>query len=135
MVQALHRVFKSLVLSIAIVVFFAVSALQPPAMAQSSSLLQRLQDLRSTSPESGVYAVQSSTFNVAVTDALVENLQQMSEDSAMAMRASDPELREMATKWHDETEETLAKVQDKRNAFFLEQLEALRSTSPESGAN
>lgn len=134
MVQALYRVFKSLILSIAIVVLFAVSVPQP-AMAQSSSLLQRLQDLRSTSPESGLYPVQSSTFNVAVTDALIENLQQMSEDSAMAMRVSDPELREIATKWHDEAEETLEKVQGKRNAFFLEQLEALRSTSPESGVN
>ena len=133
MFQIIRSAARLLVFSVVIAGLACLVGFQQPSFAQNAGLVQRLHELRSTSPESGIYNTQAATYNVAVTDEIISNLQTMSEHSAMAMNSTNPELKELGEKWHAESEEALAKVQEKRNALFVKQLETLRSTSPESG--
>ena len=128
-----HRILVQSISIMAIAVIGLVMVTYHPAPASSSSLIDRLETLRSTSPESGAYAVRSSSFDVAVIDSMVSDLQTMTEDCALAIQSTDPELSESAIAWHEKLEETMPKLQQTRRELVARRFAELRSTSPESG--
>ena len=136
MFQILRSTLRLLIFPIVLCALVGLVGFQQPSLAQGNpALVQRLNSLRSTSPESGArYDVEAATFNVSVADEMINNLQAMSEHSAMAMNSSNEDLKALGAKWHQESEEALEQVREKRASLFLAQIEALRSTSPESGA-
>ena len=133
MLISLGRLFKSTI-TFALVILLGITTVGLPARAADrSALLLRLQELRSTSPESGAYVADAASYNVAVTDAVIEDLQAMSEHVAVGMQSNSSEIRDISNKWNDELEGFLDGAQQKRSRLVRERLAALRSTSPESG--
>ncbi|MEL7085677.1 MAG: hypothetical protein AAGM36_14400 [Cyanobacteria bacterium J06597_1] len=116
-----------------VVLIGAITVVSPAHAADRSALLMRLQELRSTSPESGIYAAEAASYNVAVTDTVIEDLQAMSEHVALGLQSNSSAIRDISNKWNDELEGFLDGAQQKRSRLVTERLAALRSTSPESG--
>jgi hypothetical protein len=104
-----------------------------PAFANSPDLMQRLQMLRSTSPDSGIFDANAKSFNASVADSMIGDLQSLAESCAMAMEGTDPELRTKSVEWHAKVDSTLQELQTMRNRLDKERLAALKSVSPESG--
>ena len=135
MFQIIRSAFRLLVFPIVLSALVGLVGFQQPSLAQGNpALVQRLNSLRSTSPENGVrYDMEASTYNVAVADEMIKNLQTMSEHGAMAMQSSNEDLKAMGAKWHQDSEDALEQVRAKRSELFSDQIRALSSTSPEQG--
>lgn len=101
--------------------------------AANANLIERLQMLRSTSPESGI--ADAAIYDVAAADSLISDLQAMSEVCAMAAESPNAELAQGAMDWSQKLEANMAEIQSKRRALVLTRIQSLRSTSPESGIN
>lgn len=128
-----HRIFVKSISLVAIAVVGLALMIYRPAPASSASLIDRLEMLRSTSPESGVYDTRSTSFDVAVIDTMVSDLQTLTEDCALAIQSTDPELSESAISWHEKLEEPMPKLQQTRRDLVARRFAELKSTSPESG--
>lgn len=128
-----QQLLKSAIAFAMVVLIGAITVVSPARAADRSALLMRLQELRSTSPESGIYAAEAASYNVAVTDTVIEDLQAMSEHVALGLQSNSSAIRDISNKWNDELEGFLDGAQQKRSRLVTERLAALRSTSPESG--
>ena len=133
MFSSFKQLLKSTVVIAMIVLIGAITVISPASAADRGALIMRLQELRSTSPESGIYAVNAASYNVAVADTVLEDLQTMSEHVALGMQSDSPEIRDISDKWNAELEEFIDGAQQKRSRLVRERIAALRSTSPESG--
>ncbi|MEM9537065.1 MAG: hypothetical protein AAGA40_15510 [Cyanobacteria bacterium P01_E01_bin.45] len=127
-----QQLLKSAIAFAMVVLIGAITVVSPARAADRGALLMRLQ-LRSTSPESGIYAAEAASYNVAVTDTVIEDLQAMSEHVALGLQSNSSAIRDISNKWNDELEGFLDGAQQKRSRLVTERLAALRSTSPESG--
>ena len=133
MLPSLGQLIKSAIVFAMVVLIGTITVVSPAHAADRSALIMRLQELRSTSPESGAYVADAASYNVAVADAVLEDLQAMSEHVALGMQSNSSEIRDISHKWNDELEEFIDGAQQKRSRLVKERLAALRSTSPESG--
>ena len=127
------RLLTKLVLAIAVIAIgFGVLGQRQTSTA-NANLMERLQMLRSTSPESGVRYADSAMYDVSAADALVNDLHTMSATCAMAAESPDAELAAAAMDWSKDLEANEAELVALRRSLVETRIRSLQSTSPESG--
>ena len=128
------RLLTKLALAIAVIAIgFGVLGHRQTSVA-STNIMDRLQMLRSTSPESGVRYADSAMYDVSAADALVGDLHTMSATCAMAAESPDPELAAAAMEWSKDLEANETELVALRRSLVETRIRSLQSTSSESGA-
>ena len=128
------RLLTKLALAVAVIAIgFGVLGHRQTSMA-NTNIMDRLQMLRSTSPESGVRYADSAMYDVSAADALLSDLHTMSSTCAMAAQSPDPELSAAAMEWSKDLEANEGELVALRRSLVETRIRSLQSTSPESGA-